>query len=117
MPNVLSGMVHEVGEGFIVLAGGIRIAVSSRVRPDRLSPGNRVTITARLRGSEWVAEDIQVQNDGDFASLARRERRPWPPTTTYQSATPAASHSGSVNRVFGHRTAKVTCDAVTARAS
>jgi hypothetical protein len=62
MPNVLSGTVHEVGEGFIILAGGIRIIVSSRVRPEGLAQGHRVTITARLRGTEWVADDIQVKN-------------------------------------------------------
>jgi hypothetical protein len=44
----------------MVLAGGIRITVSSRVRPEGLAQGDRVTITARLRGVEWVAEDIQV---------------------------------------------------------
>jgi hypothetical protein len=60
MPNVLSGVVLEVGDGFIVLAGGIRIAVSSRVVPDGLAQGVRVTVNARLRGTEWVAEDIQM---------------------------------------------------------
>lgn len=30
MPDVLSGTVAELGEGFIVLSGGIRITVSSR---------------------------------------------------------------------------------------
>jgi hypothetical protein len=60
MPNVLSGTVREVGEGFIVLGTGIRITVSSRVRPEGLAQGDRVIITARLRGTEWVAEDIQM---------------------------------------------------------
>jgi len=62
MPNVLSGTVDVVGEGFIVLGGGIRITVSSRVRLDNLAQGDRVRITARLRGAEWVAEDIQVKD-------------------------------------------------------
>ena len=62
MPNVLSGTVDEVGDGFIVLAEGIRITVSSRVRPEGLAQGDRVTITARLRGAEWVAEDIQFNS-------------------------------------------------------
>jgi hypothetical protein len=62
MPNVLSGTVREVGEGFIVLGAGIRITVSSRVRPEGLAQGDRVTVQARLRGAEWVAEDIQVKN-------------------------------------------------------
>lgn len=62
MSSVLSGTVDEVGEGFIVLGGGIRVSVSSRVRPEGLGPGDRVTITARLRGVEWVAEDIQVKD-------------------------------------------------------
>jgi hypothetical protein len=60
MPNVLSGTVREVGEGFIVLGTGIRVTVSSRVRPEGLAQGDRVMITAQLRGGEWVAEDIQV---------------------------------------------------------
>lgn len=58
MPNVLSGTVDVVGE----LGGGIRITVSSRVRLDNLAQGDRVRITARLRGAEWVAEDIQVKD-------------------------------------------------------
>jgi hypothetical protein len=63
MPNVLSGIVLEVGDGFIVLASGLRIAVSSRVVPDGLAQGVRVVVTARLRGSsEWVAEDIVVKD-------------------------------------------------------
>lgn len=62
MPTVLSGTVREVGEGFIILGAGLRITVSSRVRPGSLAQGDRVTITARLRGAEWVAEDIQVKN-------------------------------------------------------
>jgi hypothetical protein len=61
MPNVLSGIVLEIGDGFIVLAGGIRIAVSSRV-PDGLAQGVQVNVTARLRGAEWVAEDIVVKD-------------------------------------------------------
>lgn len=60
MPNVLSGVVEEVGEGFILISGRIRILVSSRVRPEGLAQGARVTVTARLRGAEWVAEDVQV---------------------------------------------------------
>lgn len=61
MPNVLSGTVEEVGEGFIVLAGGLQIAVSSRVRPEGLAQGARVAVQARLRGDEWVTEDIQMK--------------------------------------------------------
>jgi hypothetical protein len=60
MPYVLSGTVREVGDGFIVLGTGIRITVSSQVRPEGLAEGDRVNIAARLRGAEWVAEDIQV---------------------------------------------------------
>jgi hypothetical protein len=59
---VLSGIVLEVGDGFIVLSGGTRIAVSSRVLPDGLAKGVRVTVNARLRGAEWVAEDIMVKS-------------------------------------------------------
>jgi hypothetical protein len=63
MPNVLSGIVLEVGDGFIVLASGLRIAVSSRVLPNGLARGARVVVTARLRGSsEWIAEDIVMKD-------------------------------------------------------
>jgi hypothetical protein len=62
MPNVLSGIVLEVADGFIVLTGGIRITVSSRGVPDGLAQGGRVTVSARLRGAEWVAEDIVVKD-------------------------------------------------------
>jgi hypothetical protein len=61
MAIVLSGTVREVGEGFIVLGAATRIIVSSRVRPEGLVHGAHVVITARPRGAEWVAEDIQVQ--------------------------------------------------------
>jgi len=61
VPNVLSGIVYEVGEGFIVLEGGTRIAVSSRIFPAGLTKGIRVTVNARPRGSEWVAEDIVIE--------------------------------------------------------
>lgn len=60
MPNVLSGTVREVGEGFIVLGQNIRIIVSSRVRPEGLAQGLRVVVSASLRGAEWVAEDVQL---------------------------------------------------------
>ena len=62
MPNVLSGTILETGDGFIVLSGGTRIAVSSMVMPDGLAQGVRVTVTARLRGAEWVAENIVVND-------------------------------------------------------
>jgi len=62
VPNILSGVVHEVGEGFIVLSGGIRVRVPSSVMPPDMSPGTRVTVNARLRGAEWVAEDIVVKD-------------------------------------------------------
>jgi hypothetical protein len=61
MPT-LSGIVLDVAEGFIVLSGGTRITVSSRVKPDGLAKGMPVTIQARLRGTEWVADDIVVMN-------------------------------------------------------
>jgi hypothetical protein len=60
MPT-LSGVVLDVADGLIVLSGGIRVFVSSRIKPDDLAKGVLVTIQARLRGSEWVAEDIRVQ--------------------------------------------------------
>ena len=62
MPNVLSGIVSEVGEGFIVLKGGTRITVSSRIFPAGLIKGTRVRVSARPRGDEWVAEDIAVED-------------------------------------------------------
>jgi hypothetical protein len=61
MPDVLSGIVLEVGDGFIVLSGGIRITVSSRLVPDGLAVGAHVVVSARLRGAEWVAEDVAVK--------------------------------------------------------
>ena len=62
MASVLSGKVSEVGEGFIVLGADIRVIVSSRVRPEGLVQGVNVIVKARLRGAEWVAEDIQVRH-------------------------------------------------------
>jgi hypothetical protein len=49
-------------EGFIVLSGGTCVSVSSRVKADGLAKGVPVTIQARLRGTEWVADDIVVKN-------------------------------------------------------
>ena len=63
MASVLSGKVSEVGEGFIVLGADIRVIVSSRVRPEGLVQGVNVIVKARLRGAEWVAEDIQVRHN------------------------------------------------------
>jgi len=60
MPT-LSGIVLDVAEGFIVLSGGTRVSVSSRVKPDGLAKGVPVTIQARLRGTEWVADDIVLK--------------------------------------------------------
>lgn len=60
MPNVVSGTVREVGEGFIVVGVGTRVIVSSRVRPEGLAEGARVIVSAWLRGAEWVAEDVQL---------------------------------------------------------
>jgi hypothetical protein len=60
VPNVLSGTVREVGEGFIVLGVGTRIVISSRVRPEGLAQGVRVIVNARQRGAEWVVEDVQL---------------------------------------------------------
>jgi len=61
MPT-LSGIVLDVAESFIELNGGTRVSVSSRVKPDGLAKGVLVTIQARLRGTEWVAEDIVVKD-------------------------------------------------------
>jgi hypothetical protein len=61
MPT-LSGIVLDVAEGFIVLSGGTRVSVSTRVKPDDLAKGVLVTIQARLRGTEWVADDIVVKD-------------------------------------------------------
>jgi hypothetical protein len=57
MPT-LGGIVLDVAEGYIVLSGGTRVSVSSRIKPDDLVKGVLVTIQARLRGTEWVADDI-----------------------------------------------------------
>jgi len=61
MPT-LSGIVLDVAEGFIVLSGGTRVSVSTRLKPDDLAKGVLVTIQARLRGTEWVADDIVVKD-------------------------------------------------------
>ena len=58
---ILSGTVREVGEGFIVLDGGSRVKVSSRVRPDGLAAGAVVSVKALLREGEWIAEDVEVR--------------------------------------------------------
>jgi uncharacterized cupin superfamily protein len=58
---VLSGVVSEEGEGFLVLGGATRVKVRSSVRPAELSVGDRVVVTAQLRGAEWVAEDVRVE--------------------------------------------------------
>lgn len=58
---VLSGVVSEEGEGFLVLGGGTRVKVRSSVRPADLVVGARVVVTAQLRGAEWVAEDVRVE--------------------------------------------------------
>lgn len=57
---VLSGVVSEEGEGFLVLGGGTRVKVRSSVRPADLVVGARVVVTAELRGTEWVAQDVKV---------------------------------------------------------
>lgn len=61
MASVLSGVIHEVGNGFIRLSAGSQIRVSSRVWPEGLIAGARVTIRARLLGAEWVADDIVIE--------------------------------------------------------
>jgi hypothetical protein len=61
MPT-LSGIVLDVAEGFIVLSGGTRVSVPTRLKPDDLAKGVLVTIQARLRGTEWVADDIVVKD-------------------------------------------------------
>ena len=61
MPT-LSGIVLDVAEGFIVLSGGTRVSVSTRVKPDDLAKGVLVTIQVRLRGTEWVVDDIVVKD-------------------------------------------------------
>ena len=61
MPT-LSGIVLDVAEGFIVLSGGTRASVSTRVKPDDLAKGVLVTIQVRLRGTEWVVDDIVVKD-------------------------------------------------------
>ena len=61
MPT-LSAIVLDVAEGFIVLSGGTRVSVSTRVKPDDLAKGVLVTIQVRLRGTEWVVDDIVVKD-------------------------------------------------------
>lgn len=50
MASTLNGVVHKVGEEFMIFRSGIRIRVSSRVRPEDLRQGARVIVKARLQG-------------------------------------------------------------------
>jgi hypothetical protein len=59
---ILSGVVSEDGEGFIVLPTGTRIKVRSNVRPADLIVGARVLVKAQPRGAEWVAEHVEVES-------------------------------------------------------
>jgi hypothetical protein len=52
MASTLSGVVHELEESFITFRSGIRIRVSSRVRPEGLELGAKVIVKARLQGAE-----------------------------------------------------------------
>jgi hypothetical protein len=61
--STLGGVVQERGDGFIVLGAGIRIRFTSQIFKGDLAPGSRVIVKARLRGSEWVADDIQPNED------------------------------------------------------
>src|SRR5258705_2119478 len=63
MSSVISGVVQEQGDGFIVLRAGIRICLTSQVLPSNVAPGTRVIITARLRGAEWIAAAIEVEGN------------------------------------------------------
>jgi hypothetical protein len=47
----------------MIFRSGIRIRVSSRIRPEDLRQGARVTVKARLQGAEWIAEDVQVEEE------------------------------------------------------
>jgi len=58
MSSTLSGVVRECGHGFIVLQSGLHIRFTSQVFRGELAPGDRVFVKARLRGAEWVADDI-----------------------------------------------------------
>jgi hypothetical protein len=64
MGAILSGTVREVGKGFILI-GNARIGVSSHVRPEGLSQGNRVRVRVRRRGANWIAEDIQLMGPNE----------------------------------------------------
>jgi hypothetical protein len=68
MSSALSGVVRECGNGFIVVQSGLHIRFTSQVFQAELAPGDRVIVKARLRGAEWVAEDIQrVESAKDAA--------------------------------------------------
>ena len=58
---ILSGVVSEDGEGFILLGPEPRIRVRSTVRPEDLTVGARVLVQAELRGVEWIADHVQVE--------------------------------------------------------
>jgi hypothetical protein len=61
--STLSGVVQQSGDGFIVLHSGISIRFTSQVFSGQVAPGTRVVVKARLGGSEWIADDIQLVED------------------------------------------------------
>jgi hypothetical protein len=56
--TTLSGVVDEVGDGFVLLKGGMRLTLSSGLLPEVLQKGERVTFAVRTRGTDWIAEDV-----------------------------------------------------------
>src|SRR6185295_11745208 len=61
MASVIMGMVQEVGDSFIRLGVGSQIRVPSAVWKPELVVGVRVSVTARLLGSEWIADEIVLE--------------------------------------------------------
>ena len=56
--TTLSGVVDEVGDGFVMLKGGMRITLSDGLLSDVLQKGARVTFAVRTRGTDWIADDV-----------------------------------------------------------
>jgi hypothetical protein len=59
--SLLSGLVTELGEGFIVLGGGTRIVIPGEISAAGIETGTCVTVTARRAGVKWIAEQLRIE--------------------------------------------------------
>jgi hypothetical protein len=59
--SLLSGLVTECGEGFIVLGGGTRVVIPAKIPAVGIETGTCVTVTARRVGVKWIAEQLRIE--------------------------------------------------------